>query len=141
MCITYRGAFRKPPPIYINCNLSSCTYLSPFHNIIRLFIRSLIFFSISPLLIAVKHQPGNCHSIHINIQAVTACHRDRFQLVEKVCFFQKCRFSIPTRMLCWLCDHNCREAKPLGVHFRHPCLAFHSRNIIAIIKNQFNRLK
>jgi len=30
---------------------------------------------------------------------------------RKSLFFQKCRFSIPTRMLCWLCDHNRREAK------------------------------
>ena len=21
-------------------------------------------------------------------------------------------------MLCWLCDYNCREAKPLGVHLK-----------------------
>ena len=41
LCITYRGAFKSPPPVYINCNLASCTYLSPFHNIIRIFIRSL----------------------------------------------------------------------------------------------------
>jgi len=29
------------------------------------------------LLIAVKYQSGNCHSMCINIQAVTAYHRDR----------------------------------------------------------------
>ena len=30
------------------------------------------------MLIAVKYQSGNCHSMCINIQAVTACRRNRF---------------------------------------------------------------
>ena len=77
LCSIYRGAIIEPPPVYINCNLSSCTYLSPFHIIVWIFNCCLFFFSISLLLIAVKYQSGNCHSTH-NIQAVTACRRNRF---------------------------------------------------------------
>lgn len=42
LCSIYRGAIIEPP-VYINCNLSSCTYLSPFHNINWIFNFSLFF--------------------------------------------------------------------------------------------------